>query len=119
MVLRQTTGSVESLLRLIDQIWAAPNFSTLRRRHRTLKVNIPYRGSEGPLHLLIDSTCIKVEGEGERNARRHGGTKRGVWRELHIGIYEKTLKRSATEFTCSAIGDAPKLPESLTQKPPH
>jgi hypothetical protein len=39
-----------------------PNFSTLSRRQKTLKVNIPFRGSAGPLHLLIDSTGIKVEG---------------------------------------------------------
>ena len=43
------------------------NFSTLSCRQKTLKVNIPYRGSAGPLHLLIDSTGIKVEGEGEWN----------------------------------------------------
>ena len=65
MALRQTTGFVESLLRLIDLDWAVPNFSTLSRRQKTLKVNIPFRGSQGPLHLLIDSTGIKVEGEGE------------------------------------------------------
>ena len=65
MALRQTTGFVESLLRLIDLDWAVPNLSTLSRRQKTLQVNIPYRGSGGPLHLLIDSTGIKVEGEGE------------------------------------------------------
>jgi hypothetical protein len=65
MALRQTTGFVESLLRLIGLDWAVPDFSTLSRRQKTLKVNIPFRGSEGPLHLLIDSTGIKVEGEGE------------------------------------------------------
>jgi hypothetical protein len=65
MALRQTTGFVESLLHLIDLDWAVPNFSTLSRRQKTLKVSIPYRGSQGPLHLLIDSTGIKVEGEGE------------------------------------------------------
>lgn len=58
MALRQTTGFVESLLRLIDLNWAVPNFSTLSRRQKTLKVNIPFRGSQGPLHLLIDSTGI-------------------------------------------------------------
>ena len=62
MALRQTTGFVESLLRLIDLDWTVPNFSTLSRRQKSLKVNIPYRGSAGPLHLLIDSTGIKVEG---------------------------------------------------------
>ncbi len=55
MALRQTTGFVESLLRLIGLNWAAPDFSTLSRRQKTLAVNIPYRGSNGPLHLLIDS----------------------------------------------------------------
>jgi hypothetical protein len=65
MALRQTTGFVESLLRLIGLNWSAPNFSTLSRRQKTLKVNIPDRGSQGPLQLLIDTTGIKVEGEGE------------------------------------------------------
>mgnify|MGYP002145225872 CR=1 FL=1 len=62
--------------------WAVPDFSTLSRRQKTLKVNIPYRGSEGPRHLLVDSTGIKVEGEGEWNARKHGGAKRRVWRKI-------------------------------------
>lgn len=48
MALRQTTGFVESLLRLIGLNWAVPDFSTLSRRQKTLKVNIPYRGSQGP-----------------------------------------------------------------------
>ena len=43
------------MLRFIDLDWTVPNFSTLSRRQKTLKVNIPYRGSAGPLHLLIDS----------------------------------------------------------------
>ena len=76
MALRQTTGFVESLLRLTGLDWPVPDFSTICRRQRTLAVNIPYRGSKGPLHLLIDSTGIKVEGEGEWNARKHGGPKR-------------------------------------------
>lgn len=65
IALRQTTGFVESLLRLIGLDWAVPDFSTLSRRQKTLKVNIPCRGSDGPLHLLVDSTGITVEGEGE------------------------------------------------------
>ena len=65
MALRQTTGFVESLSRLVNLGWSVPDFSTLSRRQKTLAVNIPYRGSKGPLHLLIDSTGIKVEGEGE------------------------------------------------------
>lgn len=91
MPLRQTTGFVQSLLQLVGLDWTVPDFSTLCRRQRTLKVSLPYRGSEGPLNLLIDSTGIKAEGEGEWNARKHGGTKRRIWRKIHIGIDEKNL----------------------------
>jgi hypothetical protein len=119
MALRQTTGFVQSLLRLIGLDWAVPDFSTLSRRQKTLKVNIPYRGSDGPLHLLVDSTGLKVEGEGDWNARKHGGTKRRVWRKIHIGIDEKSLEIRAAEFTTSEIGDAPMLPELLDQIPPE
>ena len=118
MALRQTTGFVESLLQLSGLDWSVPDFSTLSRRQKTLAVNIPYRGSEGPLHLLIDSTGIKVEGEGEWNARKHGGAKRRIWRKVHLGIDEKTLEIRAVEFTSSDIGDAPMLPELLGQIPP-
>lgn len=117
MALRQTTGFVESLLHLIGLDWAVPDFSTLSRRQKTLAVNIPFRGSQEPLHLLIDSTGIKVEGEGEWNARKHGGQKRRVWRKIHIGIDEQTLEVRAVEVTSNEVGDAPMLPELLNQIP--
>ena len=69
MPLRQTTGFVQSLLRMVGLDWAAPDFRTLCRRQQTLNVSLPYHGSTGPLNLLIDSTGIKAEGEGEWNAR--------------------------------------------------
>ena len=118
LALRQTTGFVESLLRLIGLDWAVPDFSTLCRRQKTLKVDIPYRGSPGPLHLLIDSTGIKVEGEGEWKARKHGGPKRRVWRKIHLGIDERTLEVRAIEVTSSDVGDAPMLPGLLDQIAP-
>jgi hypothetical protein len=58
MALQQTTGFVESLLRLVGLDWSVPDFSTLSRRQKTLAVNIPYRGSKGPLHLLIPSRAL-------------------------------------------------------------
>jgi transposase len=117
MALRQTTGFVESLLRLTGLDWDVPDFSTICRRQRTLAVNIPYRGAKGPLHLLIDRTGIKVEGEGEWNARKHGGPKRRVWRKIHIGNDEQTLEVRAVEITGSNTGDTPMLPYLLNQIP--
>lgn len=118
MPLRQTTGFVGSLLRLAGLDWPVPDYSTLCRRQRTLKVSLPYRGGRGPLNLLIDSTGIKSEGEGEWNARKHGGSKRRIWRKIHIGIDEETLEVRAVEVTTSNVGDAPMLPGLLDQIPP-
>lgn len=116
--LRQTTGFVESLLKRVGLDWSVPDFSTLCRRQKTLSVAIPYKGSAGPLHLLVDSTGIKAEGEGEWNARKHGGPKRRLWRKIHIGIDDETLEIRAIEVTSSSIGDGPMLPDLLSQIPP-
>ena len=118
MPLRQTTGFVHSLLRLVGLDWAVPDFSTLCRRQQTLNVSLPYRGGTGLLNLLIDSTGIKAEGEGEWNARKHGGPKLRIWRKIHIGIDEDTLEVRAVEITTSNVVDAPMLPELLGQIPP-
>ncbi len=93
------------------------DYSTLCRRQKALNVSLPYRGGTGPLNLLIDSTDIKAEGEGEWNARKHGGPKRRIWRKIHTGIDEKTLEVRAVEVTTSNAGDAPMLPELLDQIP--
>jgi hypothetical protein len=116
--LRQATGFVASLLELSGLGWSVPDFSTLSRRQKTLNVTIPYRGSKGALHLLVDSTGIKVEGEGEWHARKHGGWKRRVWRKIHLGVDEQTLEIRAVEVTSSNVGDAPMLPDLLAQIPP-
>ena len=80
MALRQTTGFVESLLRLADLDWAVPDFSTLSRRQKTLKVNIPYRGSAGPLHLLVDIEPVSATGSSEPARGHQGRGRRGVER---------------------------------------
>jgi hypothetical protein len=118
MPLRQTTGFVQSLLRLVGLDWTVPGFSTLCRRQKALNVSLPYRGGTGPLNLLIDSTGIKAEGEGEWNARKHGSPKRRIWRKIHIEIDEGTLEVRAVEVTTSNVGDTPMLPELLAQIPP-
>ena len=72
----------------------------------------------GPLNPPIDSTGIEAEGEGEWNARKHGGSKRRIWRKIHIGTDEETLEARAVEVTTSNVGDAPMLPELLNQISP-
>ena len=110
--LRQTTGFMQSLLQLIGLDGVVPDFSTLCRRQRTLKVSLPYRGDTGPLNLLIDSTGIKAEGEGEWNARKHGGSKRRIWRKVHIGIDEERWRFGRSRSPAVTSGMLPCCPIS-------
>jgi hypothetical protein len=117
LALRQTTGMVESLLQLAHLDWKVPDSSTISRRQKTLKVIIPARQSQGGLHLLIDSTGIKILGEGEWKTKKHGAEYRRQWRKVHIGIDAETLEIRAIEVTDNKTGDSPILPELLDQIP--
>ena len=113
--LRQATGLVASLLKLADLDWPVPDYTTLCRRQKTLPVMLGGRPSSGGLHLLVDSTGIKMMGEGEWKTRKHGASYRRQWRKVHIGIDAETLDIRAIEVTTNAIGDAPVLPDLLAQ----
>ena len=115
--LRQTSGMVVSLLRLAGLDWPVPDYSTLCRRQKTLKVQIPYRRVDGPLNLLVDSTGIKFLGDGEWQARKHGVQGRRQWRKVHLAIDTATSDIRAVEFTPSREGDSPVLPDLLDQIP--
>ncbi|MEK6789858.1 MAG: IS5-like element ISPa35 family transposase [Pseudomonadota bacterium] len=115
--LRQVIGFVQSLMHLADLDWPVPDYSTVCRRQKTLTVNIPYRPSRGGLHLLVDSTGVKMLGEGEWKTKKHGSEYRRQWRKVHLGIDAETLEIRAIEVTDNRIGDAPMLPELLTQIP--
>ena len=115
--LRQVTGMVASLLVLAGLDWPVPDYSTLSRRQKGLLVAISHRPGTGALHLLIDSTGIKAEGDGEWCARKHGPSKPRQWRKVHLGIDAETLEIRAIEITGAGVGDAPMLPGLLDQIP--
>jgi len=64
LALRQTEGLVGSILQLLGLDLAVPDHSTLSRRAETLEVPRPKAGSE-PVHLLVDSTGLRLCGPGE------------------------------------------------------
>ena len=94
-----------------------PDFSTLCRRQKTLRVQLPYQSSATALDLLVDSTGIKFLGEGEWKRKKHGAEYRRQWRKVHLGIDAHTLEIRAIEVTDNSVGDAPMLPELLGQIP--
>lgn len=117
--LRQSLGMVKSFLKLANLDCSVPVFSTVFRRQKHLQVQLTYRPSPTPLHLLVDSTGIKFLGEGEWNRKKHGAQDRRQWRRVHLGMHATTLEIRAIEVTTNSIGDAPMKPELLKQIPEY
>jgi len=84
--LRQSEGLIGSIMRLLAIDLPVPGHSTLSRRACGLSVQSQTRSGTGELHLIIDSTGLKLRGAGEWLFEKHGTSKRRSRRKLHIGI---------------------------------
>ena len=109
---RQTEGFWNSIASLLGLGIEIPDYSTLCRRSRLLrkKLRIPKAASSQPIHLMIDSTGLRI----------HVGTarkppKQRAWRKLHIAVDRKTGNIVASELTASRARDATRVPALLTQ----
>jgi hypothetical protein len=102
---RQTEGFAGSLSKLLGVVLPIPDYSTLNRRAKTLKVDLP-TSEKGPIHMVLDSTGLKVYGEGEWKVRQHGYSKRRTWRKLHLGVDEATGEIEAELLTGAGVDDA-------------
>lgn len=102
---RATQGFAMWLYDLMELEVAVPNYSTLCRRAPKLKVKLSK--SDKPVrHIVIDSTGLKVYGEGEWKVRKHGVSKRRTWRKLHLSINAETHEIVAELLTPNSVDDA-------------
>ncbi len=100
LALRQTEGLIASILQLLGLDLTVPDHTTLSRRAETLEVPRPAtRPSEEPIHLLVDSTGLKLCGPGEWLAERHGTRTRRGWRKLHLATDADTGRIVASALT--------------------
>ena len=106
--LRSTEGLVHSVLRLMKVALPAAHYSTLSRRARQLSVNLSVHSHQEIKHLVIDSTGLKVYGEGEWKVRLHGADKRRTWRKLHI-----SMDAERHQLTCAIITDKDQLDRAV------
>jgi Transposase DDE domain len=113
--LRATEGLVCSLLSLLAVDLPVPHYSTLSRRARSLAVQLSVGGSKGPLHLVIDSTGLKLYGEGEWRVRGKGWTKRRTWRKLHLAMDGETQQFTSVLITNKDVVDPRVLPRLLKE----
>ena len=117
--LRQAQGFVESVLRLLGLDLPAPDYSTLSRRQSDLAVPLlRSRSQSEPIHVVIDSTGLKVFGEGEWQVKKHGASRRRTWRKLHLGVDEATGEIVAVVTTEADVADGTAFPSVLAQVEP-
>ena len=113
--LRATQGLMRSVVKLLQVDLSVPDYTTLCRRRRSLEVVLPRRKKQEPLHMVVDSTGIKVYGEGEWKVRQHGVSRRRTWRKLHIGMDEATGELVAVVVSTNSFKDSQVLPDLLEQ----
>lgn len=115
--LRALQGFAESMNKLAFADLPVPNYTTLCRRARDLNVVLPVLRSGEPLHLVVDSTGLKVFGEGEWKVRKHGYSKRRTWRKVHLAMDANTGQICAALMTHQDVGDGEVLSDLLDQIP--
>jgi len=81
---RQLQGFAMSLIKIMEFEVHIPSYCQICRRASELDIDIEVPRSKTPIYLVIDSTGLKVYGEGEWKTRKHGISKRRTWRKLHL-----------------------------------
>src|SRR5829696_2874583 len=114
LALRQAGGFTHSVLRLLGLELPVPDHTPLSRRGRTFANSRPHVPPHGPLHLLLDSTGLKLFGKGEWDGEKHGRARRS-WRKLHLAVDANTGEIVAGVLTGKEAADAGQVPVLLEQ----
>src|SRR5689334_22646230 len=116
LALRQTEGLIGSIIGLLGLDLSVPDHTTLCRRAATLEVPHPRSGSSAePVHLLVDSTGLKLCGPGEWLIEKHGTRRRRSWKMLHLGVDADTGQIVASALTGCEADDAAQVGPLLDQ----
>jgi len=102
---RATQGFAQSLFELMGIELAVPHYSVICKRAKTLEIKLP-KSNKSVRHIVMDSTGLKVYGEGEWKVRKHGPSKRRTWRKLHLSVDPETQEIVAEMLTSNRIDDA-------------
>jgi hypothetical protein len=112
---RSTEGFAKSVTGLMHIEVLIPDFTTLAKRAKTLTIPLNASKVKGAVTLVVDSTGLKVYGEGEWKVRKHGWSKRRTWRKLHLAVNAETQEIEAEVLTDNATDDAAVVNELLDQ----
>ncbi len=111
---RGVEGFVRSLFAMLNIHLRVPDHSTLSKRGKTLRVRLPKKTNKS-LNLVLDSTGLKLYGEGEWKVRKHGYSKHRTWRKLHVGANPDNGEIQVVVLTENRISDDAVVKQMLEQ----
>lgn len=111
---RQTEGFMRSLFAMLKIALPVPDHSTLSKRGKKVRVNLPKKTNQH-LNIVMDSTGLKIYGEGEWKVRQHGVSKRRTWRKLHVGANPADGEIQAVLLTENSVSDDEAVEALLAQ----
>jgi hypothetical protein len=111
---RGVEGFMRSVFQLLNIDLPVPDHSTLSKRGKGLPVNLPKKPAQS-LNIVMDSTGLKIYGEGEWKVRMHGVSKRRTWRKLHVGANPADGEIQAVLLTENSVSDDQAVAELLIQ----
>jgi hypothetical protein len=103
---RQSVGFTQSLIELMGADVRVPDYSTVCKRSVELNVDLGIETTDAPKHIVLDSTGLKIYGEGEWKVRQHGYSKRRTWRKLHLSVNTATQELEAVVLSDASVDDA-------------
>jgi hypothetical protein len=112
---RQTEGLGRALTKLMGADVAIPHHTSLQKRAGKLEIAIQVAKANGSIDVVVDSTGLKVYGEGEWKVRKHGVGKRRTWRKLHLAVDPATHAIVAETLTEGNEHDAGQVEPLLDQ----
>lgn len=112
---RQTEGFGRALVKLMDVDVAIPHHTSLQKRAAKLEIDIEVTRPEGSINLVVDSTGLKVYGEGEWKVKKHGPDGRRTWRKLHLAVDPDTHLIVAQSLTENNVHDGDQVEPLLEQ----
>ncbi|CAJ1865833.1 hypothetical protein OPFLODJI_03084 [Aeromonas hydrophila] len=110
LTLRATQELLDSLFELINVPSCSPDYSCVSKRARTVTVTYLQPPKGRITDLVLDSTGLKIFGEGEWKVRKHGAEKRRVRCKLHLAVDPATHDIVAVEVSLENVHDAEAQP---------
>jgi hypothetical protein len=101
---RGVEGFVRSVFPMMKINLPVPDHTTVSTRGKNVQVNLPKKANQ-KLNIVMDSTGLKIYGEGEWKVRQHGVSKRRTWRKLHIGANPEDGEIQAVILTENSVSD--------------